>query len=560
MRRAAWVLIAAALAAAGLVVSLLPPAAAPAAAPGFEPIWPVARGAFHVHSVRSDGTGTLDEIAAAAARAGLQFVIVTDHGNGTREPEAPTYRREVLTIDAVEISTDAGHLVAMRLPRAPFPLAGHPDDVIADVRRLGGIAFAAHPDSAKDELRWGDWGAAFDGIEWLNADSEWRDELWGSLGRVLLTYAFRPRETLAGLLDRPTGVLTEWDKAVQVRRVAGVAGADAHARLGFRQAREPYEDRVVLRAPSYEASFRTFANHVVLDGPLSGDAMFDAEGRVFTSIDGMAQLSAFEAKATSGRAVARVGEYLDPQGAVAIDARIGAPAGTTLTVLRDGVAVYDSTNPAIRVDVGEQPGAYRIEAHLPSSLASSSVPWVLSNPIYVGLRRQHERLNTPAVAPPVVARTPLATAAWRAEAGDGCSSTLRPGALADGTPALAWTFELAGGPRAEQYAAVHFPIEGGLAGHDRLQMRAESDGPIRLWLQIRASAGTGGQRWGRSIYLDPSLGTVDVRLDAFRAMEPVSVEGPPLARIDSLLLVIDTLNTAPGTRGTIRIPDLWLVK
>ena len=37
------------------------------------------RGAIHVHTRRSDGTGTVDEVAGAAARAGLNFVILTDH-------------------------------------------------------------------------------------------------------------------------------------------------------------------------------------------------------------------------------------------------------------------------------------------------------------------------------------------------------------------------------------------------------------------------------------------------------------------------------------------------
>jgi hypothetical protein len=92
-------------------------------------------------------------------------------------------------------------------------------------------------------------------------------------------------------------------------------------------------------------------------------------------------------------------------------------------------------------------------------------------------------------------------------------------------------------------------------------LRAESDQPIRLWVQIRAAGEAGGQRWGRSFYLDPSLRTIDLRLESFRAMDPAStLTSPPLERIDSLLLVIDTLNTLPGARGTIRIPDLWLVR
>src|SRR5574341_1149335 len=68
-----------------------------------------AAGVFHVHTSRSDGTGTPDEIAAAAAHAGLQFVIFTDHGNGTRAPDRPQYRHGVLCLDAVEISTAEGH-------------------------------------------------------------------------------------------------------------------------------------------------------------------------------------------------------------------------------------------------------------------------------------------------------------------------------------------------------------------------------------------------------------------------------------------------------------------
>ena len=53
------------------------------------------RGLLHVHSQLSDGRGSADDIAAAAARTGLQFVVLTDHGDGTRRPDAPAYRSGV---------------------------------------------------------------------------------------------------------------------------------------------------------------------------------------------------------------------------------------------------------------------------------------------------------------------------------------------------------------------------------------------------------------------------------------------------------------------------------
>jgi hypothetical protein len=83
-----------------------------------------AAGAYHVHSTRSDGHGDPDAIASAAVHAGLKFVILTDHGNGTRPPDPPQYRQGVLLLDAVEISTDDGHYVALDMARAPYPLGG----------------------------------------------------------------------------------------------------------------------------------------------------------------------------------------------------------------------------------------------------------------------------------------------------------------------------------------------------------------------------------------------------------------------------------------------------
>ena len=59
------------------------------------------RGTVHVHTLRSDGSGTVDDVAAAAGRAGLDFVIISDHGDATRTPLAPAYRHGVLCIDAV---------------------------------------------------------------------------------------------------------------------------------------------------------------------------------------------------------------------------------------------------------------------------------------------------------------------------------------------------------------------------------------------------------------------------------------------------------------------------
>ena len=98
------------VAATAVALWLWPPAPPISAPPAtFQPTHATWRGVFHLHTVRSDGTGTVDEVAAAAARAGLKFIVVTDHGDATRRPDPPTFRSGVLCIDAVEINTTGGH-------------------------------------------------------------------------------------------------------------------------------------------------------------------------------------------------------------------------------------------------------------------------------------------------------------------------------------------------------------------------------------------------------------------------------------------------------------------
>ncbi|MQA31633.1 MAG: hypothetical protein GEU82_17660, partial [Luteitalea sp.] len=253
-------------------------------------------GAIHVHTNRSDGSRSPEDVAAAAARAGLQFVIFTDHGDATRAPDPPVYRAGVLCLDGVEISTTGGHYVAIGLPQAPYRLGGEPRDVVEDVRRLGGFGIAAHPDSPKPELQWGGWSAPFDGIELINPDSSWRAHAsspgWRpklGLARALTTFPFRGAETIARLLKDSPETVRRWAALTSERPVVGLAGVDAHARLELRSG-DPADNRFALPIPGYEASFRVLSVRVSVGEPLSGEPAADAKrlldslrsGRVYT--------------------------------------------------------------------------------------------------------------------------------------------------------------------------------------------------------------------------------------------------------------------------------------
>lgn len=486
-------------------------------------------GAYHVHTTRSDGAGDRPAVAAAAASAGLQFVIFTDHGDGTRAPEPPAYLSGVLCIDGVEISTNGGHYVALGMPASPYRLGGEAEAVIEDVARLGGFGVAAHPDSARAELAWADWTLAFDGIEWLNADSEWRDEPRPRLVRALFDYILRPGPALASMLDRPVATLTRWDTAASRRPIVALAAHDAHGGIG-----RGVEDggRRGLAVPSYEASFRSFSTRAVLDAPLSGQAGADAravlaairQGRVFTALD-----------AVAGPAV------LDLNGdADGVRAAASMPPGATLVLLRDGDEVASTTR--AQATAKPAPGSFRVEVRVPGAPGVPPVPWLVSNGVYT-------------VAPAVAAPAPepdVRLAAWP----DGLTwhvehdpaSTGALPASEDGRIVL--EYRLGPGERASQFAALVTDLPTGLAAAPGVSLVLRGARPMRVSVQVRTG---GGERWGRSVYVPAEPREVRVHVEGMLPLDGQTGSLADLRSARALLLVVDLVNARPGDTGALEV-------
>ena len=331
------------------------------------------RVAYHVPSNRADGTAAAAKRAAAAAAAELEAVNLTDHGDGTRATDPPRRLDGVLVVDAAEIGSWGGHYVALDARPSPYPLGGDPASVVEDVARLGGFGIAAHPGSSKDGLKWRAWDAPFDGLEWLNADSEWRDrprDLW----LAVLSYPWSPTATIVRLLNRPVFELSRWDRATAQRPVVGLAAHDAHARLGLSGVGEPYDGAVALRAPGYAAMFRAFSNTVQVPAGWGGDAssdtaaLFDAirAGRAYTVVTGLGRTWVRRFTASAGGQAVAMGAHLAPSGPVTFDVDVEAPASALTARGCDGtpVATVDGGRLTWRGDRG--PGACHGEVTLPA--------------------------------------------------------------------------------------------------------------------------------------------------------------------------------------------------
>jgi hypothetical protein len=546
-----------------VTVTSLPPSAV--TLPPAEGIAEPVRGAVHIHSRRSDGTGTVDQIAAAAARAGLTFVVMTDHGDATRQPDPPAYRSGVLCIDAVEITTSRGHLVALGLrDRAPYPLGGDPQGVVEDVARLGGMSIAAHPGSPKASLRWTDWDAPVDGLEWLNADSEWRDERAGSLVRAILAYPWRKPETLAGLFDRPVEPLGTWDALNTRRRVVALAAADAHANLGMGSDSDD-EDRsgLHLAMPAYEQVFRTFS--IGLPAlRLSGDAVTDAQavlreiraGHLYSAIDAFASPGRLSFTASSGTRTAMAGDALAVDGAVSVRAHSNAPAGARISLLSEGREVASAEGPTLQYTAPARRAAYRVEVQFPgTTTGQSGVPWLLSNAIYVGGVPEAAAVAAAPVDAPMDMVASLSARDWSIEKNEASRARFEVVSRGDDGTALQLDYALKGTTAESPWIAFNLRTPPDLPRFARLVFSARSDRPMRLWVQLRTLAPARRLYWRRSVYIDSTERQVVLPLAELRAIED-GARNPPLVHAEAVMFVIERTYTPIDGAGRVWLHDI----
>lgn len=522
-------------------------------------------GILHVHTQRSDGRGTPDQVAAAAARAGLKFVVFTDHGDATRTPDPPTYRSGVLCLDGVEISTNGGHYIALGMPVAPYPLGGEARDVVDDVRRLGGFGIVAHPDSPKPQLQWTEWTAPFDAMETVNLDTSWRLRAqwpgWRSRARLfeaLVDYPVRPAETIASLLQGTTA-LYRWEALARRRRVVTIAGADAHARLGLRGA-DPGDSRYSIPLPSYEASFRTMSVHVRPDRPLTGDAAQDAAlllralraGHLYTAIDGFATPPSFDFSATNDLGTVHEGDELGVGGPITLRVRTNAPPEYTVNIWNGTQLVATPHHEQeVTVTVPADPAVYWVDIR---SNGKTPTTWIASNAIYV--RGPQAAFRQP-VRPPATRSRPIfdgrSTAYWLVEHDAGSTAAVDTVTGGDG-PELRFQFGL--GPNAETHPYVSLVADRpeSLAGDDRLTFTARADRPMRVSVQLRGVNAQGAtERWSRSVYVDTVAQERTVYFDDLTPVGTTETWQPNLATVKSILLVLDTTNTKAGTSGRLWI-------
>lgn len=349
-------------------------------------------GNMHAHTLYSDGTWSHRGLAEAAAQAGLDYLIVTDHnvwvsgveghykpvGNGT-----PSGNGAVLVLMGEELhdcrrSPQANHMLVYCAERELATEAQAPQRLLDLAREAGALAFLAHPvefaggGSGEGVYPWVDWNVSgYTGIEIWNYMSEFKARLPTLLHAVY--YAHFPLGAIRGPFRQ---TLQLWDRLLASgQRVVGIGGADAH---GTTYNLGPLE-RVVF---PYTYLFKAVNTHILapqrFTGNLASDKAIVLEalraGRCWVGCDVLGSTRGFSFSARSSAASAIVGEDLRRHGAVTFQAQTPLPGDIRLVM--GGRVVARASGTQLKVTTAEA-GPYRVEVY------RRGRGWIFSNPIYV---------------------------------------------------------------------------------------------------------------------------------------------------------------------------------
>lgn len=333
------------------------------------------KGAIHIHTTYSDGSGSMEDVIQAARQAQLDFIVTSDHNTlAAFEDGWQGWHDGVLVITGAEITPRrSGHVVALGVENIEGYRFLSEGEYLREIARQGGIAFVAHPEGKRKKEftvnleRWRHWDTPlFAGIEIWSFMHDWIEDL--NLWRLLEFH----KDPLHQITGPNPWVLRSWDRLAARRRVAGIAGLDVHAR------------RLILRRLTffpYAFMFTTTLTYLRMPA-LSGSDEADvkavigemARARAWIVYDILGAAPDFEFVATTGGRQLGMGDVAPLEKDARF--RVRVPADGRITLLRNGdvEAQIDGTELTCE---SSRPGVYRVE------VARDGRPWIFSNHIYL---------------------------------------------------------------------------------------------------------------------------------------------------------------------------------
>ena len=330
-----------------------------------------------MHSTMSDGLQSPQEIAQQARASGVSLVLLTDHGSPNQASSSfHELINGVTIVGGSEASLPAGRLTlfgAQKLPQ--FRLSSFPPAAIDDAQEWGAFPVLAYPD---DPLyHWCYWNSDLrpGGIEVLNLFTSLRSGSWTERLQLAMYYPFS-RYYFLKKITVPSESIAHWDALQQRDKIWGFVASDAHG--GFRIT--PW---LSIKMPSYADTF-SFAG-MGIDRKYESDPEAAIRiGDFFSCIRGAGEPERFEFSAHRGFQKFPGGSDAPLNSRLHVEVQAGN-AKTRLVLKKDGAALREVVGDHLELE-NAAAGVYRVEVFLMGHpLLQANVPWILSNPIFVGV-------------------------------------------------------------------------------------------------------------------------------------------------------------------------------
>lgn len=342
-------------------------------------------GNIHMHSQYSDGEYPIKEIAKLAHKAGLDFIVITDHETlqGLEKGEEG-YHHGVLTLIGEEVNDTCNHYLALNIQKVIPNNIENPQTIIDEVNKQGGFGIIAHPVEKGSPLyqngitfNWTDCKVKnFQGIEIWNYLSQWKDGIRGIFSGICLL--FFPHKGLTG----PYPEVMQWLDELQAKGepVMVFGGSDAHnVRIGLGPL------KLVTIGPYYY-SFKCINMHILTENKLIGDLDSDKrevysaleKGRAWVGYDYFYNSKGFRFSAIINSQSFPMGAKVKLKPGLYLE--IAVPRKAKVIIMKDGIKWKELYGDFWQIGVKEK-GVYRVEVYHKHRF--SYRPWIFSNSIWI---------------------------------------------------------------------------------------------------------------------------------------------------------------------------------
>ena len=334
-------------------------------------------GVYHVHSTMSDGLQSPNEIAWQARASGVSLVLLTDHGSPN---QASSGFHEIIDgvtiVGGSEANLPDGRLTFFGAQKIPqFRLSSFPPAAIDDAQEWGAFPVLAYPDDPRYHWRYWNSDLRPGGIEVLNLFTSLRSGSWTDRLQLAMYYPFSHYYFLKQIAV-PADSIAHWDGLQRRDKIWGFVASDAHG--GFHIT--PW---LSIKLPSYADTF-SFVGMGIDRKYQSDPETAIRSGDFFNCIRGAGEPEEFEFFARRDFQKYPTGSDAPVNSNLHVEVRAGDQK-TRLVLKKDGAALREIVGDHLDLETTGA-GVYRVEVFLVGHpLLQANVPWILSNPIFVGM-------------------------------------------------------------------------------------------------------------------------------------------------------------------------------